>query len=91
MNLQDKERIEDIRKKYGHATASHSFLSLFIYGQSEGYKVTADDNGFYVEDKDGRFLFPVGSDEYKRDFILTHSGASVYMLREEDVSFIKTV
>lgn len=91
MNLQDKDRIDGIRRKYGHASASHSFLSLFIYGQNEGYKVTSDESGFYAEDKDGRFLFPIGPDEFKRKFILSHPGAQVYMLREEDVSFIKTV
>ena len=91
MNPEDKKTIDGIREKYGHKCASHSFLSLYIYGQSEGYKVTVENGGFYAENKDGRFLFPVGSDEFKRDFILTRRGASVYMLRDEDVEFIKTV
>ena len=91
MNQIDKEKIDNIRKKYNHRSASHSFLSLFIYGQSEGYKVTVDEDGFYAEDKNGRFLFPVGSDEVKRRFITDHNGANVYMLREEDVSFVKSV
>lgn len=88
MNLSDKEKIEKLRQKYNHNTASHSFLSLYIYGQSEGYKVTVDDDGFYAEDKNGRFLFPVGSNEYKLEFIKRHTGASVYMMREEDVCFV---
>lgn len=91
MNITDKDIIDNLRKKYGHASASHSFLSLFIYGQSEGYKVIVGEDGFYAEDKDGRFLFPVGSDECKRRFIGGHPGASVYMLRKEDAEFIKTV
>ena len=91
MNITDKDKIDGLRKKYGHSSASHSFLSLHIYGQSEGYRVTADNDGFFVIDKNGRFLFPAGSDDFKRDFILDHPGASVYMLRDEDVSFIKTV
>lgn len=91
MNLKDREKIDGLREKYGHRSASHSFLSLYIYGETEGYKVKIDEDGFFAEDKNGRFLFPVGSDEYKREFIKTHAGAGVYMLREGDVSFVKTV
>ena len=91
MIITDKNIIDGIREKYGHRSASHSFLSLFIYGKDEGYKVTVDEDGFYAEDKDGRFLFPVGSDEYKREFIQDHTGISVYMLREEDGLFVKSV
>ena len=82
MNITDKEKIEGLRQRYKHFAASHSFLSLFIYGDGEGYDVSIGDDGFYVTDKAGDILFPVGSDEYKRKFVLQNRGKCVYMLVE---------
>ncbi len=91
MNLTDREKIEGLRQKYGHFAASHSFLSLFIYGGVEGYEAHISDDGFFVSDKAGDILFPVGSDEYKRSFTEKNKGARVYMMRECDVLFVKDV
>ncbi len=91
MKLTDKAIIENVRRRYDHNTASHSFLSLFIYENQFGYDVSASDDGFFAKDKSGEFLFPVGSDEYKRDFILSHRGKTVYYMRDEDVLFTKSV
>ena len=91
MNLKDKEKIEGLRQKYHHFAASHSFLSLYIYEKSAGYTVYADEDGFYAGDRAGNLLFPVGSDEYKREFIEKNKGRCVYMMREEDAGFVKSV
>lgn len=91
MNLSYKEKTDALRQKYGHLTASHSFLSLFIYEEDAGYKLTLTDDGFFASDKEDRYLFPVGSDDFKRDFIKNHKGASVYMMRQEDVEFVSSV
>lgn len=91
MKLTDKDIIENVRRRYHHDTASHSFLSLYIYEDQFGYTVCAADNGFFAEDKNGEFLFPVGDDGYKRDFILNHRKKTVYYMREEDVVFTKSI
>ena len=91
MTLCDKEKIDGLREKYGHVCASHSFLSLYIYGQSEGYTVSVFDNGFYAERKDGSYLFPVGDDLFRREFILSHKGCRVVMMRESDVTFVRDI
>ena len=88
MTLEDKKKIDCLRAEYGSVDASHSFLSLFLYGEENGYGVKLDDDGYYVEDKYGRFLFPVGSDGHKRRFIASHKGKTVYKMTEGDVSFM---
>jgi hypothetical protein len=91
MNLTDREKIEGLRQRYNHFAASHSFLSLYIYGDGEGYDVSLSGDGFYVTDRAGDILFPVGSDEYKRRFIEQNRGKRIYMMRECDVDFVKSV
>ena len=91
LTLSDREKIDGARQKYGHGRASHSFLSLYLYEESFGYKTTVTDDGFYAENGKGEFIFPCGSDGFKRDFIESHKGKTVYMLREDDAEFIKSV
>ena len=91
LTLSDRERIELIREKYGHRCASHSFLSLYIYEESFGYETTVCEDGFFTVNRHGAYLFPCGNDGFKREFLLSHKGAKVYMMREEDCAFAKSV
>ncbi len=91
LTLSDREKIAEIRSRYGHDRASHSFLSLFLYEESFGYKTTVCEDGFYVQNKDGAYLFPCGSDGFKTDFLLSHKGEKVCMMRESDCAFAKSV
>lgn len=91
LTISDREKIDRIREIYGHKCASHSFLSLYIYEESFGYKTTVSEDGFYAVNKDGAYLFPCGCEAFKREFLLSHKGAKVYMMREEDCEFAKSV
>ena len=91
LTLSDREKIDRIREKYGHRCASHSFLSLYIYEESFGYETTVCEDGFFAVNRDGAYLFPCGSDGFKREFLLRRKGAKVYMMREEDGAFAKSV
>lgn len=91
MRREDRETVERIRQRFCHDTASHSFLSLFIYGGVNGYELFACDDGFAVRDKNGEYLFPVGTDEYKEEFIKSHKNCRVYMARQSDVEFALSV
>ncbi len=91
MTLSDIGKIDRIRARYSHSLASHSGLSLFIYEQEQGLEVAVREDGFSVRTRDGSYLFPVGSDGYKKDFILRHKGVRLIMMREEDVLFTQSV
>lgn len=84
MRIEDREKIDALRAEYSCFTASHSFLSLFIYG----YETVVRDEGFYAVNGSGEYLFPVGSDAFKRDFVASHKGADVVMMRREDAEFV---
>ena len=89
MTYTDIERIDAIRRRFDHTLASHSGLSLFIYEQEQGLEVNVRDDGFYVGVRGGAYLFPVGTDGFKRDFIQSHKGAELIMMRRCDAELVK--
>ena len=91
LTFADREKIDGLREKYGHFCASHSFLSLYLYEESFGYKTTVTDEGFYTENGRGEFVFPYGDDTFILDFIKNHKGKTVYMMREKDAEYVKSV
>ena len=90
LTFEDREKIDGLREKYGHDRASHSFLSLYLYEDSFGYKTTVEDDGFFAENGKGEFIFPCGSDGFILDFIKNHKGGTVYMMRDKDAEFVKS-
>lgn len=91
LTLDDRGKIDALRKKYGHDRASHSFLSFYIYEEEKGYKTVVADDGFYSENGKGEFIFPCGSEDFVLDFIRSHKGSTVYMMRQSDAEFVKSV
>ena len=96
MILSDIKKIDALREKYGHVCASHCSaahcgLALFIYAEEQGLCVSVFDDGFFVADRAGRYYFPVGSEDFKADFIKNHRGRRLIMMRESDIGFVRAL
>ena len=88
--------MEALRLQYANNTSSHSFGQLYLWRknlqlqlhlQPELYSVTGPVYG------ENAWLYPVGSDEAKRQFLtalLQTEGLRLTNLREQDVQFLKT-
>lgn len=94
ITLADKEKIESIRKKYNHVTCSHSFVVLYTWRKIIGDELYIDDDIFslrYLPKGKNTWLFPCGSDEKKREFILEHMNEDDFSLcyaGERDIQFL---
>lgn len=91
-----REQIERIREKYGHASASHAFATLFIWQREMKMSLYMEADMFAVR-LGGRgeniWLFPCGDAERICSFIRTQKdnpGFRLCYLRREDVLLLET-
>lgn len=95
IELEDKPIIEDIRKRYGHIFASHSFNMLFVWKDIVGDELYLSNDMFslkYTAKGKNAWMFPVGNDEEKEAFIREHLSEKNFRLcymRNEDVQFLQ--
>lgn len=96
IELSQKDKIESLRKQYGHETASHAFASLFAWQKDMGLSLFLSEELFAVKSKwkgKNAWFFPCGSESAKRNFITEHINEPHFRLcymRQEDVDFSET-
>lgn len=95
LRLEDKEKIESIRKKYKHYTSSHSFISMYIWRKEYKLSLYLKKDIFTVKCEalgDNAWFFPCGSYKEKMNFISDNVASRDFILcylREEDVKFLE--
>ena len=82
IRLDDKEKICEIRRRYGHETSSHCFQSLYIWKDDMKLSVCIEDDLFAVKsglERDNEWFFPCGDPEKIGTFLkqLDREGLSI--------------
>lgn len=83
MELADKPRLEEIRKKYGYKNSSYSFNTIYIWQSYFNNEVIIEDDAFYVKSNghgDNCWFFPCGSETTIREFIDSHINEPDFIL-----------
>ncbi len=95
IELSQKDRIDSIRRSYGHTLSSHAFSSLYLWKDKMKLKVCLSDQLFCVkcEQKDtDEYFFPCGAEEEKQSVIsklLDQDQLTFRYLRNEDIEFLQ--
>lgn len=93
IELNDKEKIDAIRAKYGHETSSHAFQSLYIWKEDMQLEMYIEDDFFAVKcslERDNEWFFPCGSKERIKWFLEQFGAEKICLryMREEDVTLL---
>ncbi len=95
IKLVDKDRIDNLRRSYGHTLSSHAFSSLYLWKDIMKLKVYLSDKLFCVkceQENTNEYFFPCGAEEEKQFFIsklLDKEKLSFRYLRDEDREFLE--
>ena len=95
ITFQTRERIETLRKRYQHNTASHAFISLYIWKQDLELSVYIDDELYAVAYGlmgENTWYFPCGSRKAVTEFLkrrMEKGKLTLYGVREEDKCFLE--
>ena len=93
LSLAMRERIDSIRKAYGHKASSHAFVSLYLWRRAMGLSVCFWGDAFLVKSKSGYF-FPCGKEEDAVALVKavwdTEPSARFFYAREEDKHLCET-
>jgi len=87
--------IDDIRRRYGHGTSSHSFPMLYLWRNAMGLTIRLDKDFFAVQSSwrgKNSFFFPCGAPETVKAFLEEHRHEPDFRLcymRREDVEFLE--
>ena len=96
ITLQLYDDVEQIRRRYGHDTSSHAFLSLFLWQEALGLQLYVTTDMFAVKCNqrgENCWFFPCGDTEKIKDFLHHQLEASTAPLRlcymrEEDAELL---
>lgn len=92
--LEDRNKIEALRQKYGDAYSAYAFASLFLWKNSMRLSVWVEDDLYVVKsDQEGHagYFFPCGSGEAKRAFLNTlEKGARLLYISPSDKQLLET-
>ncbi len=94
LKLEQKERVETLRLRYGRIAASHSFAQLYLWRKNLELRIHLQENLYSTRGAlfgPNAWLYPVGGEEEKRSFIgqlLEQPGLELTNLMEEDVTFL---
>lgn len=93
ISLDDKHKINAIRKKYGNTTSSHSFQSLYIWKDDMKLEIYIEEDLFAVKcnlKNDNDWFFPCGSKERIKWFLDQFKDEQIGLLymRQEDVNLL---
>ena len=95
IEIADKAVVEDIRRRYNHIYASHSFNMMFAWKDIVGDELYLEEDMYslhYTAKGDNAWMFPVGDDANKESFIREHindTGLRLCYMRDEDVCFLR--
>ncbi len=88
-------QVEDIRRKYGHITSAHSFLSCYIWQHDLRLSMYIEDNMYAVKTElygENSWFFPCGDEGACERFISSVSESKdlcLHYLRLQDVEYLK--
>jgi hypothetical protein len=96
INLEDKEQIDCIRRKYGHESSSHAFQSLYIWKEDMKLEIYIEEELFAVKcslEREDEWFFPCGSKERIQWFFdqLGDEKISLRYMRQEDVELLEEI
>ena len=96
ISIDFKPKIEEIRRRYDHCSASHSFNSLYLWQQDMALRVYLEESSFIVQCGhwgDNVWFFPCGSreDVVRLVNLVSNEGEPVRFLylREEDAALLQ--
>lgn len=93
--LEQKTRVEAIRKACEHELSAHAFVSLFLWKKQMGLSIGFGKNSFFVKsecDGDNAWFFPCGDEAENLDFLNMHveeDNLKLVYLRKQDVDFLE--
>lgn len=93
ITLAHRDRVEALRRKYGHTSSAHAFSSLYIWRDDMALSLYFGDEFFAVKVKsrgDKAWFFPCGKRENYLSFVKERlsKGAHFYYMSKEDVDFV---
>lgn len=95
LKLEDRQKIEYIRKKYNHDTSSHAFASLYIWKDDMKLSLYLKDEMFAVKSDlygENTWFFPCGCKEDICDFlkeVMKIPNLTLLYIRNEDKIFLE--
>lgn len=95
IELEDRDTVDALRRKYGHKLSAHAFASLYLWREYMGLELHMLGEGFAVRAKrlgDDAWFFPCGSEECRREFMETHMhepGLRLLYARPEDAEWLE--
>ncbi len=95
IRIEDKNRIESIRQRYGHCLSSHAFSSLYLWKDKMELSVYLTQELFCVRrgnSADNNYFFPCGSEKAKLEFFssfLKKENLSLQYIQKEDMEFLE--
>ena len=94
LSLDDKERIDRIRKLACHTASSHAFVSLYLWRNAMGLSVAFFEDAFVIKASSGYF-FPCGSQNgvisCLNEIWQDEPDARFYYARKEDIALCEAV
>ena len=94
LSLDDKERIDSIRKLAHHTASSHAFVSLYLWRNAMGLSVAFFEDAFVIKASNGYF-FPCGSQNgvtsCLKEVWQDEPDARFYYARKDDLALCEEV
>ncbi|MBQ3546047.1 MAG: DUF2156 domain-containing protein [Lachnospiraceae bacterium] len=93
--LEDKDKVESIRKKYNYNTSSHTFASLYIWRKTMGEILCIGDDFYTVKcESKGKnaWFFPCGEEQKQKSFVeksIKNKDFYLCYMRDEDKKFLE--
>lgn len=93
IDWRDREKVEALRRTFGHELSSHAFLSMYLWRRQLGLFLVVEENLFTarIAREKNCWFFPCGSEPAIRDFLKRHEEADFGMryLRQQDVELVR--
>lgn len=94
ITLKERESVEAIRLRAGHALSSHAFVSLYLWQVDMGLSLCLQKDVFFVRIQsrgENAWMFPCGTSDEKIKFLRAGANSpnfSLHYMREEDIQFL---
>ncbi len=95
IEIDDKEQVEELRRRYGHELSAHAFASLFLWKDKMKLSIEPESDGFLIqteEEKEHVYFYPCGSEAAQFRLLERHMeepGFTLVYVREEDKRFLE--
>lgn len=95
VSLEHKQKVEELRRKYGHILSSHAFDSLYLWRKNMGIQLWIEDDLFSAKctfKGENAWMFPCGNEADKKRFIEERKNTPDFKLcymGETDTAFLE--